>query len=287
MPRARRTLVTELKGLLLAGAIGYLVVVVLVWFIQEQLMFFRVPASVRPGAPPGWTLEEVRHVAADGVRLAGWLARPPVERAPLVIYYGGNAEEVTAQSPLLAATYGERAVLLVNYRGYGASEGSPGERALVADALELHDWAAKRPDIDAKRIAVHGRSLGSGIAVQVASRRAVKCVVLTSPFDSALEVAKRVYPWLPVSLLMRHPFDSAALAPKITTPALVVYGEADTIVRPAHSQRLASLWGGPVERVALPGFGHNDLDLNPRYAGAIRAYLETNDLVTPSERLSA
>ncbi len=265
---------SELKFLLIAGLLGYLAVVVLVWVVQEHLMFYRVPAGMRPAAPPGWTLEEVRHVASDGIRLAGWLAKPPAGRAPLVIYYGGNAEEVTARAPSLPANYGERAVLLVNYRGYGLSQGSPGERALVSDALELYDWAAKRADLDGQRIALHGRSLGSGIAVQVAARRPAKCVVLTSPFDSALEVARRVYPWLPVSFIMRHPFDSAALAPRISTPALFVYGEADNIIAPSHSKRLASLWGGPVERVGLPGFGHNDLDLNPRYAESIRGYLE-------------
>jgi pimeloyl-ACP methyl ester carboxylesterase len=83
-----------------------------------------------------------------------------------------------------------------------------------------------------------------------------------------------MYPWLPVALLLRHRFDSAARAPGLRVPLLVLVGEADTLIAPHHSERLAAAWGGPVERVNLPGFGHNDLDLHPRYAQALRAFLD-------------
>jgi pimeloyl-ACP methyl ester carboxylesterase len=87
-------------------------------------------------------------------------------------------------------------------------------------------------------------------------------------------VAQRVYPWLPVSVLIRHPFDSAAHAPHLGMPVLILMGSADDIIPASHSQRLASLWAGPVERVMLEGFGHNDLDVNPRYGEAIRGFLQ-------------
>jgi uncharacterized protein len=237
-------------------------------------MFYPRPVAGRPAAPVGWRLEAVSLRMADGTTLAGVLVLPPVERPPLVIYFGGNAEEVTEYASLAAATYGERAVLYVNYRGYGDSEGRPGEKALVGDAAEIFDWVSRRPDIDTSRIALHGRSLGTGVAVQLAAARPARCVVLTSPFSSALDVAKEFYPWLPVSLLMRHRFDSAAHAPKLTMPALFLMGDADTLIPKRHSEKLASLWGGPAERVSFEGFGHNDLDLNPRYAVAIHEFLD-------------
>jgi pimeloyl-ACP methyl ester carboxylesterase len=112
------------------------------------------------------------------------------------------------------------------------------------------------------------------VAVQVAAARPAKCVILTTPFDSALDVARSMYWWLPVSVLLRHPFDSAARAPKLAMPALFLTGTSDTLIPNKHSERLASLWGGPVERVSLEGFGHNDLDMNPRYAVAIREFLD-------------
>jgi uncharacterized protein len=264
----------ELKVLLLAAIAGYLGVAGLVWLTQESMMFFPRPATGTVAPPAGWQLEQVSLDARDGTRLAGVLALPPVERPPLVIYFGGNAEEVTERAPAVATEYGDRAVLLVNYRGYGASGGKPGERAMVADAVEVFDWAARHPRLDAGRVAVHGRSLGSGVAVQLAAQRPVRCAVLTSPFASAADVARDFYSWLPVAMLMRHPFDVSAVASRVKAPALVIYGEDDSIIRPHQSERLAAIWGGPVEKVPLRGFGHNDLQLTPRYAEAIRAFLD-------------
>ena len=260
--------------LFVAAAVGYLGVTALVWLMQEKLLFYPQAAIPRPAAPPGWRIEDVSLQTRDGKRLAGVLALPPAPRPPLVIYFGGNAQEATSFAPSAPAVYGERAVLLVNYRGYGESEGRPGEAALVSDGIEIFDWATRRPDIDASRIALHGASLGTGVAVQVAARRPARCVVLTSPFASALDVAREMYPWLPVAWLLRHPFDSAAHAPQLRMPALVLMGSADTLIPPRHSERLAALWGGPAERVSFEGFGHNDIDLNPRYSAAIREFLD-------------
>lgn len=264
----------ELKVLLLAAIAAYLGVAGLVWLSQESLMFFPRAAVGAAKAPPGWRLEEVAFTAHDGTGLAGVLVLPPRERAPLVIYFGGNAEVVTESAAAVAEDYGERAVLLVDYRGYGKSAGRPGQAAMLSDALDTYDWAARHPAIDATRIAVHGRSLGSAMAVHVAAARPVRCVVLTSPFASALEVAQQIYSWLPVRLLMRHPFDSAPAASKATAPALILVGDEDTIIAPRHSERLAGLWGGSVERAAFKGFGHNDLHLNPAYGVAVRAFLD-------------
>ena len=273
--RARVLLVTALKIALAVIALGYLALLALVWITQERLLFYPRPIHGPPQPPGGWRLEEVRHTAADGTALAGVLLLPPVARPPLVIYYGGNAEEVTEYAPLAAQSYGARAVLLMNYRGYGASRGKPSERALIGDAIELFDRVARREDLDATRIALHGRSLGSGVAVQVAAARPARCVVLTSPFASASDVAQELYPWLPVRLLMRHPFDSAAHAPRLRMPVLFLVGGADELIPARHSERLASLWGGPVERVALPGFGHGDLSLSPRYSSALHDFLDS------------
>ena len=261
------------KVLLVAAIAGYLGVVLLVWLAQDRMLFFPQPARAAK-APEGWRLEKVAFDTRDGTRLEGVMVWPPREdRTPLLVYYGGNAEEVTAYAAASAADYGERAVLLVNYRGYGASGGRPGEAALISDAMEIFDWAAKHPAIDSTRIALHGVSPWSGVAVQVAAARPVTCVVLTSPFASVREVARERFSWLPVNLLLRHPFDSGLRAPSVKAPALVLVGEADTLIPPHHSARLASLWGGPVERVGFPGFEHNGLQLHPGYGEAIRAFL--------------
>lgn len=262
-----------LKMVLVAALIAYVLVGALVWLAQERLLFYPQPLGAAPSPPPGWVMEQVSLKAGDGTVLAAVLVKPPGGRAPLVIYFGGNAEEVTAFAPLSQQLYGERAVLLVNYRGYGASAGTPGEKAMVADGLLIFDWAIRRADIDGARVALHGRSLGSGVAVQVAAARPARCVILTSPFDSARAVAQRVYRWLPVGLLIRHPFESGAHAPQSKMPLLVLMGDADAIIPMSHSMELARLWAGPVERRVFAGFGHNDIGVNPEYEEAIRRFL--------------
>jgi fermentation-respiration switch protein FrsA (DUF1100 family) len=264
-----------LKVVLLAAAIIYVAIAGVVWLAQDNLVFHPMPAAATPVAASGWNVDEVTLDAADGTKLAGVLLRPHAPaRAPLVIYFGGNAEEVTAHASEVPALYGERAALLMNYRGYGASAGRPSEAALVADAARIFDWAAGREDIDASRIAIHGRSLGTGVAVQLAAARNPRCVVLTTPFASALDVAREAYPWLPVAAMLRHPFDSGSRAPAIKVPLLVVSATDDTVIAPRHAEKLASLWGGSVERLSIEGFGHNDLDLHPRYAQTIRAFID-------------
>jgi fermentation-respiration switch protein FrsA (DUF1100 family) len=223
--------------------------------------------AVRHGA------EAVELEAGDGARLRGWLHRPAAAasaRLPAVLYLGGNAEEVSwmvGEAPRLPG----RVLLAINYRGYGASTGTPHERVLYADAVAAFDWLAAHPGVDASRIVVWGRSLGSGVATWVAAGRPVEAVVLSAPFDSVAALARHHMPWL--APLLTQPFDSLARAGSITAPALVLVGERDTVVPPVHSERLAAAWGGPVRVVRLPRVGHNDLQADPAYWRSVAAFV--------------
>src|SRR5215831_19781082 len=189
------------------------------WFAQERMIFlpqpFVAPAQLPARASP------LEVVAADGTKLRGWIVSGAAAPAPAVIYFGGNAEEV---SWTLADARWPRewAIVGVNYRGYGASEGAPGQAALEADALAIHDAVARRDDVDPRRIVVFGRSLGTAIAVHVAAERpdTVAGVVLASPYDSMTAIGKLHYPYLPVSLLLRHPFDALGDAKRNRMPLL-------------------------------------------------------------------
>ncbi len=121
-----------------------------------------------------------------------------------MIYFGGNGEEVSWLVPEFSRVP-DWAALLVNYRGYGLSEGQPSETKLYRDALALYDRATRRPDIDSGRVIVMGRSLGTGVATYLASQRPVAGVVLISPYDSLVQVAREAYPFLPVNLLAPTP----------------------------------------------------------------------------------
>lgn len=261
-----------LKTLAFVAVASYAGIAILLWVLQEKILFHPTPVMAPPRAPAGWGVEAVEIAASDGTKLAGVLVKPPGPPAPLLIHFSGNAEEATAGAPF-AASYGKRALLLVNYRGYGRSEGTPSEKAIVSDALEIFDWAQRRADVEAARIGLVGISLGTGVAVQVAAQRRVKAIVLVSPYDSIAEVAAATYKWLPVRWLVRHPFDSMAHAASVKAPALIVTGTADTLIRPAHSKRLAKALGGPVETLELEGLGHNDIG-GERYETAIRAFLD-------------
>lgn len=263
-----------MKAVLVAAIAAYLGVCALLWLMQERLIFPGAEPDTAPTAPPGWRVERFDLETQDGAKLEGFLALPPAERPPVVLYFGGNAEEATHHLKQAARIYGPRAVLAMNYRGFGRSQGKPGEAALVADARLAYERILARQDLDTTRIALHGRSLGSGVAVALAAERPVKALVLTTPFDSLASVGQRHYPWLPVGLLLRHRFDSLALASAAKQPALVITATGDTVIPPEHADRLAAAWGGPVQSLRLAGRGHNDLDADPLFALTVRAFLD-------------
>jgi uncharacterized protein len=261
-----------LDWLKLAGcvALGF---PVLIYFLQERLIFFPQPVAEDPlKADTGAAIEEVSLTASDQVRLHGWLvkATPVHTPAPVLIYFGGNAEEVS----WLASTAGRYAgwsLLLINYRGYGRSEGKPGEAELFADALQIYDYAAKRAA--AGRVAVMGRSLGSGVAAYLAAQRPVAGVILVSPYDSVESVAQGIYPFLPISLMLKHRFDSLARAPGIKAPLLCLVASHDRVIPRRHSERLYAAWGGPRQWREIRPADHDSLAGEPDYWEAIAAFL--------------
>jgi uncharacterized protein len=192
---------------------------------------------------------------------------------PLVLYFGGNAEEVSWMLEAARAEAPGTSWLLLDYRGYGLSEGSPSQKALIADALALYDRAATLPGTEGRRIFAFGRSLGSGVAVALAAQRPLKGIVLSTPYDSLLSVAKRYYWFLPVRWLLKHPFDSIALAPHLDAPLLCLIAGRDEVVPPEHAERLYEAWRGPKHRVFLAGASHNTTDEAPEFWASIRAFL--------------
>lgn len=240
------------------------------WFGQDRLIFFPQPGSGTSHLPAGTEALEV--VAGDGTRLAGFLVARGVRPAPTLLYFGGNAEEISWS---VADGRWPRGwtVAGVNYRGYGTSGGRPGERELLDDGIAVFDALAARPDVDARRIVVVGRSLGTGVAVYVAASRPTAAAILISPFDSLVEVGRMHYPWLPVDWLLRHRFDSVARAASAVVPMLTIVGAADGIIPPARSRALFDAWAGPRTWVAIPGAGHNDLGSTPAFWEPIATFV--------------
>ena len=261
---------------ILKVAIGIAIGLPLVaYLLQDRLMFYPQPLSQArrafiAGRFPA--VEELELRATDGTRVHAWHVRA-ARGSPRVLYFGGNAEEVSwmldvVGDPRAGATPGI-SWLLLDYRGYGASEGAPSESALVADARMLFDQARAHAE---GPIFAFGRSLGSGVAVALAASRPLAGVVLVAPFDSAVAVAKHYYPYLPVGWILRHRFESITHAPQLRTPLLCAIAERDEVIPPVHGERLFAAWGGPKRKLLLHGATHNDGD-GPALWEAVRQFL--------------
>ena len=228
----------------------------LVWLAQDGLIFFPQPVVSTAHLPADAKPLEI--VATDGTRLRGWIRAASTTPAPAVVYFGGNAEEVsgTLADPRWPRDW---TIVAINYRGYGTSEGKPGETALVADALVIYDAIAARPDVDARRIVAFGRSIGTGVAVKLAAARPVAGVILASPYDSLVAVGRTHYPLLPVSILLRHRFDSAADARNVQAPLLAIVAQNDSIIPARKIEGALRRVGGAEAWVVVPGTDHNTL----------------------------
>jgi len=179
-----------------------------------------------------------------------------------VIYFGGNAESVFYAIPALNKAFPDAALYLLNYRGYGGSAGKPSEAAIMEDARTLYDLVK----VKHSNIIVIGRSLGSGIAVHLASERAVQRLILVTPFDSAEELASRQFAYFPVRWLLQDKFESWKYAELINIPTLVIQAERDEIIPAERTVALLSHFRrGVVKLKVVPGVGHNSISDSPDY----------------------
>ena len=213
------------------------------YFYQDKLLF---AADIAPAPTPllyDRTTEEIRLDIAGGGQVVAWfipaLSETRREPAPLVIYFHGNAEIIDYQSTTVEG-FGKLgcAVLLPEYRGYGRSKGRPSEEAIVADAVRFYDAAVQRPDVDAARIVIHGRSLGGGPAAALAARRPAKAMILESTFTS---VASMAWGYGAPPCLATSPFHTDHVLEKLDIPVLIFHGTRDDIIPVSHGRKLRGL----------------------------------------------
>ena len=271
MSRGRGVLTT----LVLVLVVGYLAVCALLYAVQDRLVWFPGPApAVDPGAL-GLPFEEARITTEDGVALHGWFL-PGGPDAVLVSH--GNAGSIAGRLAHAEAFLGMgRSVLLYDYRGYGRSEGRPGEEGTYRDAVAAFDWLVAR-GFAPGQITAYGESLGAAVTVELARRREPGRLVLEHAFLSVPEIGARVYPWLPVRLLSRIRYDSLAAAPELRLPVLVVHSPGDDLVPIAHGRQLHEALPGPKQFLETGG-GHNDGGFLQRaeWREAVRRFLDGED----------
>ncbi|HKK50017.1 MAG TPA: alpha/beta hydrolase [Myxococcota bacterium] len=205
----------------------------------------------------GLRAEEVFLETADGVRIHGfWLPAEEADRA--VLFLHGNAGNASHRLPMAARLRALGAhVLLLDYRGYGRSEGSPSEDGLYADARAGLDHLTGARGLDARRVVVFGRSLGAVVAVDLARGRPFAGVILESAFPNAEEVARAAFGW-PLSLLARGRFDALSRIGAVEAPLLFLHGDSDRIVPPSLGRALHEAAPEPKTFELVSGAGHND-----------------------------
>ena len=247
--------------LLLLPAGAWLLLSILLFVNQRSFIYYPVPESQTVGA------QSIRLPSGDA-NLKVWVLPRAGPRA--ILYFGGNAEDVAFNLAGFASAFPGHSLYLVNYRGYGGSSGKPTEVGLQADAVAVFDHVRKRH----AEISVIGRSLGSGVATHLASVRAVHRLVLVTPFDSLVNVARGQMKFFPVALLLRDRFDSAARAPAIRVPTLLVVAGGDRLIARERSEALAAAFtAAPVRTVLIEGAGHNEIDSRPQYLESIAEFL--------------
>ena len=220
---------------------------------QRSLIYFPQPRSNQTASnlvaletPAGKALVSVRPSSAPGA----------------LIYFGGNAEDVSQAMPEFAAAFPDRAIYLLHYPGYGGSPGTPSEKVIFSQSLALYDQVRTEHD----NIIVIGRSLGSGVAVHLASLRPVARLVLVTPYNSLQEIASQHYPYFPVRWLLRDKFESWKYAPQVTAPTRIIVAAHDEIIPRASSERLRTHFkDGIASYAVIPNVGHNNISDSPDY----------------------
>jgi len=255
-------------GIVLAVAGTYLVILLVLWTMQERITF---PAPKAPLPDPVQTLgygERIELKMQDGTNLVGWYLSPapaPQSAAsrrtppfPALLWFYGNGETIAAIWPIIRDFRPPNAALLVlDYPGYGGSGGRTTEAGLYEAADLGYRELTRRPEVDPKRIYVYGRSLGSAAATHVAATHEVAGMILESPFTSARAMAARHYAIFP-TVLVRMRLDNMGRIENIRCRSLIFHGNTDKLVPMEMGKALAAAAGGPVEFVVIEGAGHND-----------------------------
>ncbi len=244
-----------------ALALFYLLGVALLYFLQRNLLFYPVPAV-------DGIARETISFNNDAISLHGWVLNQGKQKS--LVYFGGNAEDITDNIPLFEELFENYTVYLINYRGYGKSQGTPTEEALFSDAIAIYDQIMDQHD----SINLMGRSLGSGVAVYLASIREIDQLFLLTPYDSIAEVAQTHYPYFPTRYLIKDRFESILYAAQLKVSVLIVAAEFDRVVPVKHAERLRDgFTRSEVSYYLIAGAEHNNITAFPRYREIIRAFI--------------
>lgn len=249
-------------NLLVNSVVIYLLICLIMFVSQRSLIYYPQPSLLNT---PATTLK--LPIAEGELQVSVRQLNSP----KALIYFGGNAEDVSQNLPEFSKNFPDYAIYLLHYRGYGHSSGEPSEEAIQQDALLLFDLVYRKH----RDITVIGRSLGSGVAVQVASQRPVSKLVLITPYNSLEEVAEFNYPYIPINLLLLDKYESWRYAPQIAIPTLILAAEHDEVIPNIHAKKLSTSFNlRVVSYQILPDTNHNSITQSPQYLGILQGFMK-------------
>ncbi|HEY2988388.1 MAG TPA: alpha/beta hydrolase [Candidatus Binatia bacterium] len=227
--------------------------------VEEKFIFFPIAEIERTPRDVGLAFEDIFFQTADGVRLNGWLAAYPGARTTL-LWFHGNAGNISHRAEAMKLLHGKvkANVFIVDYRGYGRSEGAASEQGTYEDGLAALRYLRSRKDLDAKNIALFGQSLGAAVATEVAAREECVALILEAPFASIREMARAIYPWLPIGPLLRTRYDVAKKIKAVKAPVLVLQGDQDEVIPVEQGKKVFAAAHEPKKFYIVRGAGHND-----------------------------
>ncbi|WP_457602584.1 alpha/beta hydrolase [Nitratifractor sp.] len=250
---------TEIKFLLLIGFLLYLGAFSYLYMIQRSLLYH--PSHRTP-------MKEGFFIDLKNARI--WVERIERDNERAILYFPGNTEDYWIDPWRLAEMFPGVTIYFLHYPGYGASAGTPSQKAIYEAALALYDRVHSKHH----QLISFGRSLGTSPALWLAANRPVDALILTTPFDSILHLGQRRYPLFPISLLLKDPYENIRYAPQVSCPTLILLAENDQVVPPSNSKKLISAFRRTVpEQVTLSGSDHTDIVDHPNYASVICNFL--------------
>jgi pimeloyl-ACP methyl ester carboxylesterase len=265
----RSTIVNGLFRIFLALLIIYFVICVALFHFQRSFLYFPQPGNPSDRTPTIAIKTEVGDVL---------VATHLHEGDKAIVYFGGNGDNVSDTLPVLTKAFPDCSLYLLNYRGYAGSAGSPTEAAIVSDAERLVELVQK----DHRSIVLIGRSLGSGVAVHLASERLngskgsagpIKGLILVTPYYSIEQLASDMFRLFPISLILEDKFQSWKYAPIVSVPTLIIKAGDDEVIPGRSTDQLFGVFHkGVAEMKVINGAGHNSIFSFPEYVEDLRRF---------------
>ncbi len=246
--------------ILMVALAVYVAICIALFSLQRSILYKPVAEQLAPHHYGLYEMEEIELTAQDGTKTKAWYKPAPKGKLTM-LYYHGNAGNLADRTEKLEAFLRRGIGLLaLSYRGYGNSEGSPTEQGIYQDARAAIEYLSKQ-GVNENQFFIYGESLGSGVAVQMATEYTARAIVLEAPYTSIINRGYEIYPLFPIRFLLRDTFNSIEKIPNVHLPVMIFHGYRDQVMPIHHGRRLLQAANEPKEARFFDNVGHTDFDL--------------------------